>query len=81
MNITVVGAGYVGLSLAILIAQKYNVTIFDTDQSKIDLINKKISPIQDKDITKYLSNKKISLKVKFFGRIYQFFQFFEAIYQ
>ena len=62
MKITVVGAGYVGLSLAVLISRKYNVTIFDIDSKKVDLINSFISPIQDKDIDKIFKSKKLKLK-------------------
>ena len=62
MKITVVGAGYVGLSLAVLISRKYNVTIFDIDSKKVDLINNFISPIQDKDIDKIFKSKKLKLK-------------------
>ena len=61
MKITVVGAGYVGLSLAVLLAQKNKVVIADIVQEKIDLINAKQSPIQDEGITDFLSNKSLSL--------------------
>ncbi len=61
MSITVVGSGYVGLSLAVLIARKYNVKILDIDKKRVDLINKKISPIKDKEIKDYLKNEKLNL--------------------
>ncbi len=61
MKICVVGTGYVGLSLAILISQKYEVVALDIDKKKVDLINKKQSPIQDKEIEEYLKNKKLNL--------------------
>lgn len=61
MKFTVVGMGYVGLSLSILIAQKYKVSVTDIDEKKINLINKKKSPIKDREITAYLLNKKLKL--------------------
>lgn len=61
MNITVVGAGYVGLSLAVLLAQQNNVTLLEIDQEKRDKINKRISPIEDKDIQNYFEIKKLNL--------------------
>ncbi len=61
MNFTVVGAGYVGLSLAVLISQKFNVKLFDIDKHKISLINNKSSPIKDRDIEDYLRNKNLNL--------------------
>ena len=61
MNFTVVGAGYVGLSLAILISQKFNVKLFDIEKQKISLIEEKKSPIKDKDIEEFLSNKNLNL--------------------
>ncbi len=63
MMISVIGAGYVGLSLAVLISQKYNVILFDVDEEKINKIKNNISPIKDKDIQKYLSSKKLKLKI------------------
>jgi UDPglucose 6-dehydrogenase len=61
MNITVVGSGYVGLSLATLLSQKNSVITLDIDQIKIDKINNRISPINDKGIKEYFSTKKLSL--------------------
>ena len=54
MKITVVGTGYVGLSLAVLLAQKYEVTAVDVVPEKVDLINSCKSPIKDEYIEKYL---------------------------
>ena len=51
MNIAVAGAGYVGLSLAVLLAQNEEVKIFTTTSEKADLINAKVSPIKDNDIS------------------------------
>lgn len=61
MNITVVGAGYVGMSLATLLSQKHNVTIIDVVSSKIDKINSQISPIKDVLIEDFLRNKQLNL--------------------
>ena len=61
MKFTVVGIGYVGLSLSILISQKYNVTSLDIDQKKINLINKKKSPFKDNEIENYLANGNLKL--------------------
>lgn len=57
MKITVVGAGYVGLSNAVLLAQKYDVTLVELSAQKVELVNKKISPIQDNEISEYLATK------------------------
>lgn len=62
MKIAVAGVGYVGLSNAILLAQHNEVTAFDIDAKKIDLINNKVSPIVDKEIDDYLKNKQLSLR-------------------
>ena len=62
MKIAVAGAGYVGLSNAILLAQHNEVVVKDIDPKKVELINKKISPIIDKDIQDYLKNKLLNLK-------------------
>ena len=62
MKISVIGTGYVGLSLAVLISQKYEVIAFDVDSEKINLINKKKSFIKDKDLEKYLKKKDLKLQ-------------------
>lgn len=62
MKIAVAGAGYVGLSNAILLAQNNEVVIKDIDESKVNLINQKKSPIIDKDIEDYLANKHLNLR-------------------
>ncbi|CEK32860.1 nucleotide sugar dehydrogenase,UDP-glucose 6-dehydrogenase,UDP-glucose 6-dehydrogenase,nucleotide sugar dehydrogenase,UDP-glucose/GDP-mannose dehydrogenase family, NAD binding domain [[Clostridium] sordellii] len=61
MKIVIVGIGYVGLSNAILLAQHSEVVALDIIQEKVDMINKKKSPILDKDIEEYLLNKKLNL--------------------
>ena len=61
MNITVAGTGYVGLSLAVLLAQKNKVTAIDLVESKVDLLNNKKSPIVDKEISEYLESKSLNL--------------------
>lgn len=60
-KVVIAGAGYVGLSLAVLLAQHNQVTVIDIIQEKIDLINKYISPIQDEYIEKYLAEKELDL--------------------
>ena len=61
MNIAVAGTGYVGLSIATLLAQHNHVTAVDVIPQKVDLINKRISPIQDEYIEKYLAEKPLDL--------------------
>lgn len=61
MNIAVAGTGYVGLSIATLLAQHNHVTAVDIIPEKVDLINNKKSPIQDDYIEKYLAEKKLDL--------------------
>ena len=59
LKIAVAGTGYVGLSIATLLAQKHHVTAVDVLPEKVDMINRKQSPIQDEYIEKYLAEKKI----------------------
>ena len=61
MVISVAGTGYVGLANAILLAQKNKVYAVDINKEKIDLINKRKSPIVDKEISEYLENKNLDL--------------------
>ena len=61
MKITVVGIGYVGLGVGIMLATKFDVTMLDVDQKKVDLINSKTSPIKDVLIEDYLKNKQLYL--------------------
>ncbi len=62
MKIAVAGTGYVGLSLAVLLAGKHEVTALDIVPTKVDAINKRTSPIRDAYIEKYLAEKKLNLK-------------------
>ena len=62
MNITVAGIGYVGLSNAVLLSQDNNVIAFDIDESKVDKVNKRISPIEDIEIEEFFSKKKLNLE-------------------
>lgn len=61
MKIAVAGTGYVGLSLAVLLSQHNEVKAVDVIPSKVDLINKGVSPIQDDCIENYLKEKKLNL--------------------
>lgn len=62
MKIAVAGTGYVGLSIAVLLAQHNTVKAVDIIPEKVDLINNKRSPIQDKYIEKYLAEKELDLE-------------------
>ena len=61
MNIAVAGTGYVGLSLAVLLAQKHHVTAVDILEEKVGKINRRESPIQDEYIERYLAQKELDL--------------------
>lgn len=61
MKITVAGAGYVGLANAVLLAQKYPVTIYDIDRSKIELLKDGISPLADAGIEAVLNSNELRL--------------------
>lgn len=61
-KIAVIGAGYVGLSLGVLLSINNEVSIIDINEDKINKINKRISLFKDKEIETYLSRKKLNLK-------------------
>ena len=61
MKIAVAGAGYVGMSNSVLLAQNNEVVVFDTDASKIEKLNNNISPIIDTEIENFLLNKNLNL--------------------
>ena len=68
LNIAVAGTGYVGLSIATLLAQHNHVTAVDIIPEKVDLINNKKSPIQDDYIEKYLAEKELDLTATLDGK-------------
>ena len=68
LNIAVAGVGYVGMSLAVLLAQHNHVSAVDTVPEKVELINKRQSPIQDDYIEKYLAEKELDLQATTDGK-------------
>ena len=68
IKVAVAGTGYVGLSIATLLAQHHQVTAVDVIPEKVEKLNNKISPIQDEYIEKYLAEKKLNLKATLNGR-------------
>ena len=68
MNIAVAGTGYVGMSIATLLAQYNHVTAVDVIPEKVEKINNKISPIQDEYIEKYLAEKHLDIVATLDGR-------------
>ena len=61
MNITVVGIGYVGLSLAVMLSSKHRVTALDTNLARLELLKKRISPLRDDGIETWMANKSLDL--------------------
>ena len=61
MNIAVVGIGYVGLAMAVLLSQRHHVTAVDVAAQRVEMLNRRQSPIQDADIGAYLSERKLDL--------------------
>ena len=57
MNVLIIGAGYVGLSLALILAEKHSVKIFDIDSTKVDQVNKNCIIYEDSKIDQYLKNQ------------------------
>ena len=68
LNIAVAGTGYVGLSIATLLAQHNHVTAVDIIPEKVDMINNRKSPIQDEYIERYLSEKELNLTATLDGK-------------
>lgn len=68
MKIVVVGTGYVGLSIAVLLSQHNKVTAIDVIPEKVEMINKHISPIKDAYIEKYLKEKNLNLEASVNGK-------------
>ena len=68
LKIAVAGTGYVGLSIATLLAQHHQVTAVDVIPEKVEKLNNKISPIQDEYIEKYLAEKELNLRATLDGR-------------
>ena len=62
MKIAVAGTGYVGLSIATLLSQHNEVVAVDIIPEKVEMINNRKSPIQDKEIEEYLATKELNLK-------------------
>lgn len=61
MKIAVAGVGYVGLSMAVLLSQHHPVTAVDVNPERVDLVNRRKSPIQDEDIERYLTERELDL--------------------
>lgn len=68
IQVAVAGTGYVGLSIATLLAQHHQVTAVDVIPEKVDLINNRKSPIQDEYIEKFLSEKELNLTATLDGK-------------
>lgn len=61
MKLTIVGTGYVGLSLGILLSQRHDVVALDINPQKIEMINSRASPMHDPEIKEFFANKKLNL--------------------
>ena len=68
MKVAVAGTGYVGLSIATLLAQHHQVTAVDVVPEKVEKINRRVSPLQDEYIEKYLTEKPLDLSATLDGR-------------
>ena len=64
-KITIIGAGYVGFSLAVLLSQEKEVTLFDIDRLKLKQIDNKKSPLRDQNIVNFFAKKKLRLKTNY----------------
>ena len=67
MKIAVAGTGYVGLSIATLLAQHNEVVAVDIIPEKVEKINNRISPIQDEYVERYLAEKELNLRARHTG--------------
>ena len=61
VKVTVVGSGYVGMSLAVLLAQHNDVTVLDIDPDRVDQVNRRESTVADPDIETFLRERELSL--------------------
>ena len=61
VKLTIIGSGYVGLSIATLLSVKHSVTLYDIDTKKVNLVNDRKIPIEDQYIKKFFKNKKLNL--------------------
>ena len=68
IKVAVAGTGYVGLSIATLLSQHHHVSAVDVVPEKVEKLNKRISPIQDDYIEKYLAEKKLNLTATLDGK-------------
>ena len=62
MRITVVGTGYVGLSMAVLLAQHHEVVSLDIDPARVALLNARQPTVEDEDVAKFLSERALNLR-------------------
>lgn len=68
MKIAVVGIGYVGLANALLLAQRHTVAAVDCSQDKVDMLNRRVSPVADEEASKYLAGRELDLAATTDGR-------------
>ena len=68
MKIAIAGTGYVGLSIAVLLSRRHEVTAVDILPEKVEMINRRISPIRDKEIEEYLATKELHLTATLDGK-------------
>jgi len=69
LNVTVYGAGYVGLSMAVLLSRFHHVTLVDVIPEKVEMVNKRISPIQDEYIEKFMKEENMDLTATLDGAV------------